>query len=70
MNLEMIVKKSSGAIFNNSAQVWNHNFYWKSLSPKKKNPSPRLSKKIEEDFGSFEKFQEKFSALALSNFGS
>ncbi len=70
MNLEEIVKKSSGAIFNNSAQIWNHDFYWHGLSPEKKNPSVHFLKRIEEDFWSFENFQEKFSSLALSNFGS
>lgn len=70
MSLEEIIKKSSGAIFNNSAQVWNHDFYWKSLSPQKKTLSDNFFKKIEENFGSFEVFKEKFSSLALSNFGS
>jgi superoxide dismutase, Fe-Mn family len=50
MSLEEIVKKSSGAIFNNSAQIWNHDFYWHGLSPEKKNPSVHFLKRIEEDF--------------------
>ncbi len=70
MSLEEIIKKSSGAIFNNSAQVWNHNFYWKSISPQKKTLSDNFVKEIEKNFGSFEVFKEKFSSLALSNFGS
>lgn len=70
-DLKEIVKSSSGAVFNNAAQVWNHDFYWNSLSAFGGGvPSDSLAKSIEKDFGSFEKFKEEFTAKALSQFGS
>ena len=70
-SLEEIVKSSSGGVFNNAAQVWNHTFYWNSLSPKGgDSPSGALLKAIERDFSSFEKFKESFTAKALGQFGS
>jgi Fe-Mn family superoxide dismutase len=69
--LEEIVKKSDGGIFNNAAQVWNHTFYWHSMKPKGGgNPSGELAKKIDEDFGSFDKFKEEFATAATTQFGS
>jgi Fe-Mn family superoxide dismutase len=75
MSLVEIVRASAGktdkvAIFNNSAQVWNHTFYWNSLSPKSTSPSKALSDKIEKDLGGMAKFKELFSAAALGQFGS
>jgi superoxide dismutase, Fe-Mn family len=66
-----IVKKSSGAIFNNAAQDWNHSFYWKSLS-EEKNQSPKgsLSGAIDQNFGSYAEFEKQFSAAAIAQFGS
>ena len=70
-NLEEIVKSSQGGIFNNSAQVWNHTFYWSCLSPKGGGaPSGVLGSAIETHFQSFEKFKEQFTAAALAQFGS
>lgn len=70
-SLEEIVKKSSGGIFNNGAQVWNHTFYWNCLSPKGGgNPSGDLAKGIDQAFGSFDAFKEKFSQTAVTTFGS
>ena len=70
-SLEEIIKKASGGIFNNAAQVWNHSFYWKSLGPNKGGlPHKDLKNAIERDFGSFETFKEKFSLSATSLFGS
>lgn len=70
-SLEDIIKKSSGGVFNNAAQVWNHTFYWNSLSPKGgSEPSGKLADAINKAFGSFEKFKEEFSKSAVGNFGS
>ncbi len=70
-NLEEIIKSSKGALFNNSAQVANHTFYWNCLSPKGGgNPTGFLADIIEKNFSSFEKFKEQFTTTALSQFGS
>ncbi|MCW7480160.1 superoxide dismutase [Leptospira kanakyensis] len=69
--LEDIVKKSSGGIFNNAAQIWNHTFYWHSLSPKGGGaPTGAVADLITKSFGSFDAFKEKFSQSAITNFGS
>src|SRR5580704_17817500 len=61
MSLEDIIMKSSGGIFNNAAQVWNHTFYWHSLTPKAANePTGALLDAIVTTFGSVEKFKEEF----------
>ncbi len=70
-SLEEIVRKSSGGIFNNAAQVWNHTFYWNCLSPNGGGePSGALAEAINAAFGSFEEFKQKFSTSAATNFGS
>lgn len=70
-DLDTIVKKSDGAIFNNAAQVWNHNFYFLALTPKKgSKPSEKLAKAIDETWGSLDKFKEEFEKAAVSVFGS
>jgi len=70
-DLDTIVKKSEGPIFNNAAQIWNHNFYFLSLTPKKgSKPSPKLSKAIEASWGSFETFKEEFNKATVSVFGA
>jgi Fe-Mn family superoxide dismutase len=63
-------KPDKTAIFNNSAQVWNHTFYWNSLTPKSMTPSKDLADRIEKDLGGMAKFKELFSAAALGQFGS
>jgi Fe-Mn family superoxide dismutase len=68
--LEDIVRASSGKLFNNAAQAWNHDFYWHSLSPKGGKPAAALLHQIEKDFGSFERFCEKLAAAATAQFGS
>jgi Fe-Mn family superoxide dismutase len=69
--LEEIVKKSSGGIFNNAAQVWNHTFYWHSLSPAGGGePTGALAEAINKTFGSFAKFKEELSKTAITTFGS
>ena len=71
LSLEEIIKKSSGGIFNNSAQVWNHTFYWNSLTPTGKGaPDGALAEAITAKWGSFDKFKEEFTKSAVGNFGS
>jgi len=71
MTLEEIVKNSDGAIFNNAGQVWNHTFYFFGFTPNGLGkPTGKIAEMIEKDFGSFEAFQEQFTASALGNFGS
>jgi len=70
-SLEDIVKKASGGLFNNAAQVWNHSFYWNSLSPKGGGePSGALADAIAKAFGSFSQFKEKLTTAAITQFGS
>lgn len=69
--LEEIVLKSDGGIFNNAAQVWNHTFYWHSMKPQGGgNPSGALAEKIDQDFGSFDAFKEEFAKAGATQFGS
>ena len=76
LSLEKIIKSSHDqpdkqGIFNNAAQVWNHTFYWHSLTPNPKStPSSHLLKQIEKDFGSLESFKDSFKKTAVSQFGS
>jgi Fe-Mn family superoxide dismutase len=71
MALADLVKKSTGPIFNNAAQVWNHSFYWNCLSPKGGGkPAGRLAAAIDAAFGSFDQFVSQFKNSALGKFGS
>ena len=63
-------KADKAGVFNNSAQVWNHTFYWNSMSPKSTSPSKDLADRIEKDFGGMAKFKEQFAAAAMGQFGS
>src|SRR5436189_3787210 len=58
--LEEVVRGSSGKLFNNAAQAWNHDFYWNSLSPQGGKPAGALLKQLEHDFGGYEQFCETF----------
>ncbi|MDT8878159.1 Fe-Mn family superoxide dismutase [Halomonas saccharevitans] len=70
-SLEEIIRSSSGGLFNQAAQVWNHTFYWHCLSPNGGGePTGALAEAINAKFGSFEKFKETFNAQAAGNFGS
>lgn len=70
-SLEEIIKTSTGGIFNNAAQVWNHTFYWHCLSPKGGNaPTGAVADAINKAFGSFEAFKEELTKSAVGNFGS
>ena len=70
-SLEEIVKRSSGGIFNNSAQVWNHTFYWNSLSPSGGGePSGAVGDAIRAKWGDFAAFKDAFTKAAIGQFGS
>lgn len=70
-SLEEVVKKSSGGVFNNAAQVWNHTFYWSSLSPNGGGaPTGALADAINAKWGSLEAFKDAFTKSAAGNFGS
>ena len=70
-SLEDIVKKSTGGVFNNAAQIWNHTFYWHCLSPNGGGaPTGKLAEAINAKFGSFDAFKEAFTKSAIGNFGS
>lgn len=69
--LEEIVKSSDGGVFNNAAQIWNHTFYWNSLSPNGGGePTGALADAINAKWGSFEDFKAAFNDKAVNNFGS
>lgn len=70
-SLEDIIKSSSGGIFNNAAQVWNHTFYWNCLKSKGGGElSDKLAEAINKSFGSFANFKEEFTKTAVGTFGS
>ncbi len=69
--LEDIIRKSSGGMFNNAAQVWNHTFYWNCLKPNGGGePTGKLADAINAAFGSFQQFKDQFTQTALTTFGS
>ncbi len=71
LDLVAIVKKAQGGMFNNAAQVWNHTFYWNSLTPKGGGePSGKLADALKKSFGGFAQFKEDFSKAAVGTFGS
>lgn len=71
MSLEEVVKKSEGGMFNNAAQVFNHTFYWNSLSPNGGGaPSGAIAEAINKQFGNFDAFKEAFTQKAATLFGS
>lgn len=70
-SLEEIVQKSSGGIYNNSAQVWNHTFFWSCMKPNGGGaPTGALADAINAKWGSFDEFKKAFQASAVGNFGS
>lgn len=70
-SLEEIIKKSSGGIYNNSAQIWNHTFFWNSMKPNGGGtPTGALADAINAKWGDFDKFKAAFQASAVGNFGS
>jgi Fe-Mn family superoxide dismutase len=71
MTLEEIVKKSSGGIYNNAAQIWNHTFFWNCMAPNGGGePSGALADAINKKWGSYAAFKEAFVKSAVGNFGS
>lgn len=70
-DLETIVRKADGPVFNNAAQIWNHTFYFEALSKTgAKTPLGKLSDLINSTFGSFETFRDQFTKAATTLFGS
>ncbi|HLP04039.1 MAG TPA: superoxide dismutase [Paludibacter sp.] len=70
-DLDTIVKKSEGPIFNNAAQIWNHNFYFLSLTARKgTQPSEKLASAINAGWGSLDQFKAEFNKAATTIFGS
>lgn len=70
-DLEAIIRSSTGGMFNNAAQVWNHTFYWNCLAPNGGGePTGKLAEAINAAFGSFAEFKDKFTQTALTTFGS
>ncbi len=71
MSLDDVVKQSDGGVFNNAAQIWNHTFYWNSLSPNGGGePTGALADAINAKWGSFDDFKAAFNDKAVNNFGS
>lgn len=71
MSLEDIIKKSSGGIFNNAAQIWNHTFYWFCLAPNAGGePKGAFLDAINKKWGSFSEFKKAFTATCVGTFGS
>lgn len=69
--LEEIIKKSSGGVFNNAAQIWNHSFYWNGFKPNGGGaPTGVLANAINAKWGSFEEFKKAFTQCAITTFGS
>ena len=72
LDLEAIVKKApAGGVYNNSAQVWNHTFFWNCMKPNGGGePSGALADAIKAKWGSYDDFKKAFQASAVGNFGS
>jgi Fe-Mn family superoxide dismutase len=71
LTLDEVVQKSSGGVFNNAAQAFNHSFYWKCMKPEGGGePNGNLKAAIERSFHSFEEFHDEFSKAAAGLFGS
>jgi Fe-Mn family superoxide dismutase len=69
-SLEQLLHESSGAVFNNAAQHFNHSFYWTSLSPEAREPKGRLAEAIRGRYRSLAGLREAFGKAALGHFGS
>ncbi|ORE88473.1 superoxide dismutase [Oceanococcus atlanticus] len=69
-SLEELIKSSSGGLFNNVAQIWNHTFFWNCLTPGGSTPNETVTSAIASAFGSMDAFKEQFTNSAINNFGS
>jgi Fe-Mn family superoxide dismutase len=67
---EIILAAPEGPLFNNSAQVWNHTFYWNSIKPGGSKPSGKLAEAITRDFGSLDTLLQQFAEAGKTQFGS
>ena len=71
LSLEAIIKKApAGGVYNNSAQVWNHSFFWNCMKPNGGAPGGALAAAINKKWGSLDDFKKAFQASAVGNFGS
>ena len=70
MPLEEIITKSSGKLFNQTAQIWNHSFFWQCLTPNQTQPGKKLTDALVKEFGGVEDFKKKFTETAIGTFGS
>ena len=71
LSLEDTIKKSSGGVYNNAAQIWNHTFFWNCMKPQGGGaPKGKLADAINAKFGSYDAFKEAFTKSAVGNFGS
>lgn len=70
MSLVEIIKKSDGAIYNNAAQIYNHDFFWHSLNPFNSNLSPEFEDAVSKNYGPFEDLKNEFISKATTHFGS
>lgn len=76
LSLEEIIHKTADdedqvGVFNNAAQVWNHGFFWRCMTPGGGGrPEGELARQIDADFGSFDAFREAFREAATGRFGS
>ena len=70
-SLEDVIKTSDGGVFNNAAQVWNHSFYWNSMTPNGGGePTGDVAEAINSAFGSYDEFKAKFAEAGTTQFGS
>ena len=70
LELEELVRRSEGGVFNNAAQHYNHSFYWSCMGAGSREPQGALAQAIDRDFGSFAAFREAFDGKAVTQFGS
>jgi superoxide dismutase, Fe-Mn family len=70
LTLEQIVASVSGNVFNSAAQVWNHDFFWPSLTPEPVSPDAELGRLLDDSFGGLDAWKSQFAEVAAAEFGS